>query len=512
MNVTGTITLFTLDCHQKTSEYLDLLKYVSFMPFADISKLNKLIEDKFDLIKKTKLDIWLLYRMRDFINELSRLDKIKAVKPKVHLFNGNVTRESLGIDMSLPSFTNVDIRHDTVQSYIEEVSMMYIIRPKQLYGSQFMDRSITLTAEWNLEYERECEQYGKWVTEGYDQTKPFPFNSKFAFNNSAIIHSTKHFQHHIPVNPRKVIGTLSRTVYNGFMHDNCSSRGATKHKKDRSKANDLHTTSMEACLKHYEEKDYKDSKCTVLSIASSFIESGEPMQFSMSEKEQRGSGRPIATPTLGTKAALMLIEKPEQAIGKHVPNNIVVPGKHKLKEQAETFKRLVSAGAIANFKYIYQLTEDQSKFSENDNVKKYYPYIAHNTLLPHHVRLIQTEMLKKLEKREHLVKKIPDRINSTPALAKYRNSDLTGIVVLVGWPQGMLNDTSTSVHSQGDYWITDMINKTYPEKAVMTEGLVHSDDSWVAVACNSQDDFELFVIFRMLAKRFLCLKLNDKKV
>ncbi|AJG39258.1 RNA-dependent RNA polymerase [Wuchang Cockroach Virus 1] len=509
--VVGLLTILLLDSHQKVSEYLDLLKYISFMPFADISRLDKLVEDKLDLLMKTKMDVWLILRIKEFMNELSDINRLNAKKPKLHMFNCQATRESLGLSINLPSFTNPRIRHGTVQEFIEEITMLYIIRPKQLYGSQFMDKSITQTAEWNNEYNEEVAKHGGWATVG-NEDSPYPFDAKFTYNRSAIMHAHEYFKKTIPLDDNKIAKELHRTVYDTYMHYNCSLRGCTKYISDRKNNNDLHTTSMEACLAHYRNSCYKEEQCTTIGVVDDFINRGEVMQFSMSEKEQRGGGRPIATPTLGAKAGLMLIEKPEQVIGKFVPNNIIVPGKHKLKEQAETYKDLLSEGAKHGMSKVYQLTEDQTKYSENDNVKKYYCYIANNSVLPINVRIMQTEMLKRLEKREHLVKRMPTRINSEYSLSQHRNKELNGIKAIVGWPQGMLNDLSTSLHSIADYWITYMYNKCYPNNPVIAKGLVHSDDSWVAVACDSENDFKRFAIFRMLAKKYFCLKLNDKKL
>nr|QXV86663.1 MAG: RNA-dependent RNA polymerase [Tibet bird virus 1] len=509
--VVGLITLLMLDGHQKTSEFLDLLKYVAFMPFSDISRLSKLIEDKFSLLIKTNLDVWLITRMRDFIIQISNTEEMKAVKPKLQLFNSTVTRDSLGLTMNIPSFIDPSIRHATIANFIEEIAMVYIIRPKHLYGSQFMDKSISLTAEWNNEYQEEIDNYGTWATEGHGNGR-FPFGSKFCFSRDAIYYAQKNLEKNIAPSVHKIEKKLSTTTFNSYMHYNCSLRGCVKDYNDRKNLQDLHTTSMDACLKYYMKEKYVDEKCTALSVATDFIKSGIPMEFSMSEKDQRGGGRPIATPTLGTKAALMMIEKPEQAIGTYVGNNIIVEGKHKLKAQSDAYKKLLSNGAVSNFKQVYQLTEDQSKFSENDNTRKYYYYVSCNNLLPANVRRLQLCSLKKLIGREHLVRRIPRRVNENPDLSKHRNPQNNGIITDIGWPQGMLNFISTSVHSIADYWITRAFNIAYPETPVMTEGLVHSDDSWVSVACDDLETFKKFVLFRTIAKKLFCLKLNDKKV
>ncbi|UHK03218.1 MAG: RNA-dependent RNA polymerase [Hangzhou zicrona caerulea phasmavirus 1] len=506
----GILTYMMLDSHQKTSEYLDLFKYISYMPFADLSRLSALIRDKMNIMTKTSLDIWLLYKIKDFILELNKIELANPSKPRLTLFNAKITRESLGLNLNLPSFIENSIRHKSVEDFVEEITLLNIMRPKHLYGSQFMYKSVSNTVEWNEEFHEEIDKYGSWATTGEGEGK-YPFNAKFCFSRDAIIYAQRKAQEKYGIQSRKVAKKLSQIKYNTFMHNNCSLRGCTKEPEDRKNDHDLHTTSIEACLKYYAKNNYNDEQCTSLSIAEDFINSNKVMQFSMSEKDQRGGGRPIATPTLLTKATLMALDKPEQAIGTFTPNNVIVEGKNKLKEQSETYKDLVSSASLEGFKYVFQLTEDQSKWSENDNTRKFLPYIAHNTLLSKEVRKLQYASCKKLENREHLVHRLPDTVKDDPKLKQYINEHHNGVKIDIGWPQGMINFISTSVHSNADIWITYAYNKIYDNK-VKTAGLVHSDDSWVCVACNSIDDFKRFSIFRMVAKKLFCLKLNEKKL
>nr|QID77675.1 RNA-dependent RNA polymerase [Pink bollworm virus 2] len=508
--VTGILTLMILDVHQKTSELLDLLKYVAFMPFSDITRLSSLIKDKFDIMFKTKLDVWTLETMINLIQELSDISKLNASKPKLQLHNGIAIHESFGMTLHLPSIFDLKKRHSTPGEYIEEVAMIYTVRGKQLYGSQFMDKSIYQTAKWEEQYQDEIVKYKDWVITGSGEGK-YPFDSSFGFCKDAILHAKRHFDQNITVNKNKVMRDLTSGTYNDYMHYNCSLRGCVKEKEDRLKPNDLHTTSMEACLNEYEKEKYDDTNCTSNSFCYKFLSSGKKMEFSMSEKEQRGGGRPIATPTVLTKAALMTLEKPEVSIGKQSPNNIIVPGKHKLQELCECYKKFLTHASLENYKYIYQITEDQTKFSEMDNSRKFIPYIQNNTILDENIRKVQIKVVESLNNREHLVKRMPDTIKTGP-LSKHINDQGNGIKTTIGWPQGMCNFISTSIHMIADYWITHMYNKAYPENRVKTAGLVHSDDSWVAVACNTFEDFERFCKFRIIAKKLFCLKMNEKKL
>ncbi|QBK47217.1 RNA-dependent RNA polymerase [Anopheles triannulatus orthophasmavirus] len=511
--VIGTLTYFILDVHQKTSEYLDLFKYISFMPFADISRLPALIKDKLDLLMKTRLDAWMLFQLKRFIKELGDTEKLDAVKPMLKTFNSGVVSSSLGIRMSLPSFCDPSVRHKMPEEFIEEISVMNTVRPKHLYGSQFMDKSITQTCEWNLEYEKEVEKHGDWAVGGCGEGV-FPFDAKFCYSSDAIYYAEKALQNKYTISKGRVMQDLGSSVYSGFLHKNCSLRGCTKDKSDRSNSNDIHTTSLEACLNRYKESDYVDSECTVISIGIKHLIDNETQQYSMSEKDQRGGGRPIATPTIGTKAALMLIEKPEMSKGKQMPNNIIVPGKNKLREQCETYKEAISRGTGKGFKMVFQLTEDQTKYSENDNHRKYLTYIKCNSSLDPSIKALQYHVINGLTNREHLIKRLPKSVLENEELRKYivRDNTSLGVKAIIGWPQGMLNFISTNIHCAADVWITEAYNTMYPMHRVYTKGLVHSDDSWVVVCCNSVKDFERFSIFRMLAKKMFCLKLNEKKL
>ncbi|UHK03095.1 MAG: RNA-dependent RNA polymerase [Sanya phasmavirus 1] len=459
----GIITYFMLDNHQKTSEYLDLLKYVSFMPFSDIHRLSKLVLDKFSIIMKTRLNSWTLLKLESFMEELSVKSKIAAKKPKIVINGGVMTRESFGMSMTLPSFCDHSVRHNSAESYIEEVTMLNIVRPKHLYGSQFMDKALTDTARWNNEYLKEVEEYGDWLITGRGNIgDKYPFNAKFSFSRDAILHALEYSRTYEPINPGKLTRNLSKSSYTDFMHYQCSLRGCTKEVSDRKTPNDYHTTSMESCLNYYKRVNYDDDKCKVSSVAIDFLKTGDKMSFSMSEKDQRGGGRPISTPTLGTKALLMMIEKPEQEIGKLSRNNILVEGKNKLKEQSETYKSLVTSASLEGFTQIYQLTEDQTKFSENDNTRKFIPYVNNNIVLDKRTRQFQLEGLAKLVDREHLVHRQPRAIDDDQTLHVYRLKDNFGCRAIIGWPQGMLNNMSTSIHSIADVWITHLYNTMYP--------------------------------------------------
>lgn len=511
--VVGTLTYFMLDVHQKVSEYLDLLKYVSFMPFSSLHMLPKLIVDKFSLLLKTRLDLWMLRRLENFVIELTDVDKLNASKQLIGVYNGIVTRDCMGITMHLPSFVDIDIRHSKPTQFIEEIAMLYTSRPKHLYGSQFIDESTTNTAKWNLEFDEEVTKYGNWCLTGLGPGR-YPFDSKFAFSSDAIHYATKLLQQNVEADKDKIENHIFKGTYYDFMHKNCSLRGCTKDEDDREKQTDVHTTSIDACLKYYVKKGMDDKKCRASSIGQEFLKSGKKMHFSMSEKDQRGGGRPIATPTLETKATLMLIEKPEASIGTYMINNILVAGKNKLKEQHIAYTEALSYGTSKRINKVFQLTEDQTKYSENDNPRKYEVYIRTNQLLDLNIRKLQYLSLQKLYDRVHIVGRLPLHIKEDDKLycEVVSNNSTLGVKARVGWPQGMLNNISTSIHAAADIWIQKMFKMAYPDDVIHARGLVHSDDSWVVVCCQTEEVFKKFALFRLLAKKLFCLKINEKKL
>lgn len=512
--VVGLLTYLITDVHQKVSEYLDLLKYISFMPFADLHLLPKLVVDKCDLLMKTRLDAWMFKQIRGYIKELGQIDKLEARKPILQLHNGKVVTESLGIKLRLPSFFSLSTRHNDPTEFIEEIGMLFTSRPKHLYGSQFLDESTTMTAKWDVEYDDELIKFGGWASVGYDEKIKFPFNAKFCFSSDAIHYATQVLENNVDGTPAQLESHLFGGTYGDFMHTNCSLRGCTKEHKERQNRDDMHTTSIDACLRHYKDLNFVDKECRAISIGQSFSLSDKKMEFSMSEKDQRGGGRPIATPTLGTKAALMLIEKPEATIGTFMMNNILVAGKSKISEQHKIYTNAVSHGASSGFKEVYQLTEDQTKYSENDNPRKYEYYIRSSVLYKPEIRKLQMLSLRKLYDRRHLIHKYPIEIINTPMLVKKTFTDkyTQSVETKIGWPQGMLNNISTTVHSAADLWIAKAFKVAYPNIKLDAKGLVHSDDSWVTVCSNNLDDFKLFALFRMMAKKLFCLKINEKKL
>nr|QQX28936.1 RNA-dependent RNA polymerase [Soybean thrips bunya-like virus 3] len=504
----GLVSVILLDVHQKTSELLDLLKYISFMPFSDLSRLSKLIQDKFDVMLKTRLDVWVIKNMEKFMKRLSGEGNVSGIKEKLRVINGMVVGSSLGMQITIPSFINTIKSHNKIQNFIEEISAISIIRGKQFFGSQPMDASITKVATWNDDFVDESEQFKGWVN-GRGEGK-YPFSASFCYSSDAIMHAIAYRDKMHPVDRNQVNRKLGSIEYNCYPHKVCTLRGCVKDVNDRKNEKDLHTTSLNACLDFYKKTKYKESAANTIRIAADFARSSHPADYSASDKEQRGGHRPICTPTFTAKMGNLAIEKPEQAIGSYTKNNILVAGKNKLHTQTETYKILLEKGYMSQKKFVYQCTEDQTKFSENDNTRKYETYIRNNTLLSDEIKKLQLDCMSKMIGRQHLVKRLPEKLFSSRA-SKYIIKSKNGVRAIIGWPQGMLNNISTSVHSLCDYWVTYAYNKAYGTN-IVTEGLVHSDDSWYAIGCDSLDEFKRFALFRNYAKRLFCLRMNEKKL
>lgn len=507
----GILTVLMLDSHQKTSELLELVKYVSFMPFANASRLSKFIKDKMNILTKTALDIWVLRELQVFMTKLST--KVMAQKRRTMVSMGRVTEDSFGMEVNLPSFMS-DFQHKSIRSFTEEIAVLFNIRGKKLYGSQFMDKALTASVDYEIKFREEVEKYGKWITEGVPNYpgEEYPFDSLFAFSSSAIAHAVSHVEKEYPIDNNKALRDLASGDINAHLIHSSTLRGSLKEKDDRKTAKDFGSTSLDEGLKFLAKHNYNEELTTTHQIAHHAISKPNYVaQYSMSEKEQRGGGRPIATPTYMMKAVNMCIERPEQALGKQYRNNIIVPGLNKLLAQSNAYRDHMQK-TIQGKKQgmIFHATEDQTKFSETDNTYKYGIYLKNSTTMPLAIRKLQYKCMEKMIGREHLVRHMPRDINDD-IRRPYVNLDGNGVKLTGGWPQGMLNAISTTLHSQCDYYSLYLFRKAYSGLPIEVTGLVHSDDSWFVMTCDSIDVFKRYMIFRTGLKRMFCLKLNDKK-
>nr|QZZ63410.1 hypothetical protein [Leuven Bunya-like virus 2] len=496
-----------IDIHQKTSEILDLFKYISWQPLADYSKLSDLIKEKFNMLLKTCVDVWFYNMTKNFILKLFFETSVKV--PIITRQAGVINESSFGLtEIFLPSFINQNISHKNIESFINEVSSYFILRPKKLYGNQYMDKSFQSLHDREKLQREESELYGGWVFKGFDES-PYPFRAKFAYSRDAIYHATKLLEDELLPSNNKIEKELWNESYRKYAVEISSLRGAVKSKEDRKEGDydDLHSTAMDEALKYSERNKHDKVENRILMIGIKGITEDKQWEFVMSAKEQRGGGRPIVSPDIYAKNGLRCIEGPEMAIGKHVKGNILVSGSNKGSVLHETYRQVMTDAIHRGYNCICQVTEDQTKFSEEDNPRKYLDYLKSSKLLTNDIRALQYDLMNKIMKRIQRIHNVPLTITQDNSV---KLIDKNGIYCTHGWPQGMLNHISTTVHAMADRWITHLWNK-FNENKVIVGGVVHSDDSHYTIAASNKDVIREFSIFRNIAKKLFCLKMNDKK-
>ncbi|AJG39250.1 RNA-dependent RNA polymerase, partial [Shuangao Insect Virus 2] len=512
----GIITMYSLDTHQKTSELLDLFKYVVYMPLSSLSMLSKLVKDKFDIMLKTHLDVWTLKETEAFMKKLSTY-RNDPKKPKLKVHQGRVLNQSYGLEFKLPSFSVKGYNHSKVEDYIDETSAFFTLRGKKFGGNQFMQRSIASVAEYDMAWEDEQLVYGGWVTNGYDDID-YPFNSNYAFSSDMIYYATRHKETSNTYNHRNARVNIQKQDLLSPIHYVCSLRGSLKQEKDMKHDTDYHSTSLHEALKHYEDVNYDNSKCTLMAVGVDAVRHKTARQIE-SAKEQRGPGRPINTPDLPTKAMYALIELPERTITDANPMNVMAQNRNKLKYLETTYKNACEVLVAKNVPFIAQVTEDQTKYSEQDNTEKFRVYIQSSTIHRHDVRQIQYNALSKFKGRVHIEKNMPEIFDEVKGdtryinkLRKSNNQIKTREVVLnIGWPQGMLNYISTNVHEIAFSYVVECYKIAYPFDEIYIFPLVHSDDSWYTIGYVNPVTYKRFCAFLMYYKRMFCLKVNMKK-
>jgi hypothetical protein len=512
----GIVTMYSLDTHQKTSELLDLYKYVVYMPLSSLSMLSKLVKDKFDIMIKTHLDVWTLKETEAFMKKLSTY-RDNPRKPKLKVHQGRVLNQSYGIDFKLPSFAIKGYEHSKVEDYIDETSAYFTLRGKKFGGNQFMQRSIAAVAEYDMAWEDEQIRWGGWVTDGYSDSE-YPFDSNYAFSSDMIYYATRHKETSNTYNHRNARVNIQKQDLLSPVHYVCSLRGSLKSEGDMKHETDYHSTSLHESLKFYEKIKYDESKCTLLSLGVHAIKNNMSRQIE-SAKEQRGPGRPINTPDLATKAMYAVIELPERTITDANPMNVMAQNRNKLKYLEQTYKNACELLVAKNVPFIAQVTEDQTKYSEQDNTEKFRVYVQSSTIHRHEIRQIQYNALSKFKGRVHIEKNMPDifdEVKGDPRYSKKLRRDgnqikTREVILNIGWPQGMLNYISTNVHETAFSFVVKCYKMAYPNDEIYLFPLVHSDDSWYTIGYYDPITYKRFCAFLMYYKRMFCLKVNMKK-
>nr|QYF49526.1 MAG: RNA-dependent RNA polymerase [Xinjiang sediment orthophasma-like virus] len=512
----GIVTMYSLDTHQKTSELLDLYKYVVYMPLSSLSMLSKLVKDKFDIMLKTHLDVWTLKETEEFMKKLSTY-RDNPRKPKLKVHQGRVLNQSYGIDFKLPSFAIKGYEHKKIEDYIDETSAYFTLRGKKFGGNQFMQRSIAAVAEYDMAWEDEQKVWGDWVTKGYSDSD-YPFESNYAFSSDMIYYATRHRENSNTYNHRNARVNIQKQDMLSPVHYMCSLRGSLKTEGDMKHDTDYHSTSLHEALKYYEKIGYDESKCTLMALGIDAIKNNTSRQIE-SAKEQRGPGRPINTPDLPTKAMYALIELPERTITDANPMNVMAQNRNKLKYLEQTYKNACELLVAKKVPFVAQVTEDQTKYSEQDNTEKFRVYVRSSTIHRHEIRQIQYNALSKFKGRIHIEKNMPDIFDEVKGDPRYSSKlrrvdnqiKCREVVLNIGWPQGMLNYISTNVHEIAFSFVVTCYKMAYPKDEIYLFPLVHSDDSWYTIGYVDPISYRRFCTFLMYYKRMFCLKVNMKK-
>jgi len=504
--VIGICTCLTLDIHQKTSEILDLFKYIAWQPQSELTRLKDLLTDKFNMMHKTTLDVWLNDKVRRHLINLATAPKPK--KPNVKVDKGKVLPDSFGVsDLLLPSFLSDEAVHVDPLSYVTETALVFSLRGKKLYGEQFMDKSFDSYIDREDSYIDESGRDG-WCQDGYDKGK-FPFDRRYAFSKDLIMEAITRYEPELLQSKNSVLQRLRQETSRKYLHEICSLRGCMKDNYDT--PTDIHSTSMHEALKHYEELGKDEEKCKLTSCGIESTKAEYMWKFSMSAKEQRGGGRVICSPSILTKAGLRCIEGPEMALGAKMPDNVMVAGKNKITSVSNNYTECLEKTIKTGNKVIAQVTEDQSKWSEEDNTTKYLVLFKNRIVFDEEISRVQYEAMLKLRNRLHFNARPVDTVTKNGKHLIYKKME-NCLNLTHGWPQGMLNHVSTTVHSYISRLSVDLWNENVPEhKRVVAYGEVNSDDSHLTLTARTWKVIEEFTIFRVWLKRMAAIRTNVKK-
>ncbi|QHA33854.1 RdRp [Guagua virus] len=546
----GLMGLVLLDLHQKPSEMLDLMKYLVAMPMSTHSSLDKLLEDKLMIMLKTNLDVFIYENIFKFLKRNIELNKTRRTNTIKVQKNGYILPDSFNIEGEYSMFCNVNIVTKSLLFYISESQLIFHARPKKLYNSQFIDKCAFKVADYNNRMETDEQMNKGWTTKGYnllDEGKfDFPFLSDFSFSRDAMYYAQLDEDANLARFIPSLISTSNKKVSELFPN-NLSMRGAciipgskldksinamgmSKEKIDeiRKKVNKYHknkdssklikikrsTTAMLSGLKMMEDyiKTDNTEKCRVGQIMSDHKD--DKMYFNMSEKEQRGGGRPIGSADFYTKQRLYCIEMIYQKIGEKQGENLMAKKVNRSAKLSDVSREMITQAVKEDKKILSYIVMDQSQFSESDNINKFIANIEDNRCIPANLKSDMIDSIDKMKSREQFFPKIP--IKLTKEMPKYITEN-GGIKGVAGWVQGMLNISSTHIHIIAVKWITKLFNRFYKEfvnkefDEIKVEHLVNSDDSFAVVCSKLPHMITDFYEFFLLAKRMFCLKQNKKK-
>nr|QQM16343.1 putative replicase [Magsystermes virus] len=515
MSYFGELCVLATDLHQAPSDLLDLLKYLGWQTIAEYNNAVELVKDKMSILRKNITECWIIDAVHRFMvmNLLNGYVRLKI--PRIQL--GRVNPMTLGEESTELYGVLTNVKHTSTTTFVEEMAILFGLRPKKLYGTQYLDRNIGDLVDRERQYRAESGQdleddnpmkdaLYNHVFHGYlGQPGTFTFKEKFGWSYSAIAYATMYAESHFGISQQLVMDTANKETLSKWMPQISTLRGCMKMPADRQSPQDLTSSAIDEAVKVAKATAYKDSSNTILALAVKSL--SHRSEYNIAAKEQRGGGRPIVSPTVLAKASMRAIEAVEMAIGQQCPNNIIVTGRNKLSYVHENYKNVVVEGNKLGHLHIMQGTEDKSKWSEEDNMRKAQAYFAASDAVPRKYRQFQWDLLQNNFNRVHRRKTFNQQYSAAPNFVSPN-----GIKCTHGWPQGMYNHLSTTFVSYAGVWIMHLWNKyAGSNKQVYMRDEVHSDDSHFTITSNSKATMKEFMLFRKKCMRYFALLTNDKK-
>ncbi|AKN56888.1 RNA-dependent RNA polymerase [Ferak virus] len=548
----GLTCLCLLDLHQKPSEMLDLMKYLVAMPMSSHSSLDLLLSDKLSLMMKTNLDVYLHRNIFRFLEKNIKLNKTRSLNPLRIQKNGYVLPESFNITGQFAMFCDTEVITENLLFYISESQLIFHARPKKLYNSQFIDKCAYKVADYNDKMKKDEEANPGWTTKGFNEMDNglfnYPFESDFCYSRDAMYYAQLDEDSELARFIPSMLRTNNKKVADLFPN-NLSMRGAciipgstldnTREIKKKIKNHDEVIKMLESVNKTKREKPLEElfkvrrsttamlsglvmmeryineddtEKCRVGQIMSDHKD--DEMYFNMSEKEQRGGGRPIGSADFFTKQRLYCIEMIYQRIGQAQGENLMAKKVNRSAKLSDVSRNRINQAIRNDKKVLSYIVMDQSQFSESDNMNKFTANIVDNRCIPENLKGDMIDSLNKMKTRTQFFPKIPDQV--IKEYPEYLTKD-GGIRGVAGWVQGMLNISSTHIHIIAVKWLTKIFNKYYKEFSnkeydqVEVDHLVNSDDSFAVICSKYSHMVTDFYDFFLLGKRMFCLKQNKKK-
>ncbi|AXY66749.1 RNA-dependent RNA polymerase [Saesbyeol virus] len=509
----GGSSLIMLDLHQKPSELLDLLKYLSGINFSEISNIRNLLNDKMAIMLKTSLDVWLRDRMLDYCSD--NISLARYCKPsKVLMSEKGILPSSFNVTGLFTSFWAPGCITDSLTFYYSEAQLVFQSRPKKLYNDQYMAKSCLKVLENNKKM-REEELDGQ-PTNGVHDPRSFDFSSKFGYSKDAVWYAQDIMNREsMRLKDRhraKILGKLEELAVS-----NVSMRGACKLEENIKQGEPKSQTSLYSCLE-YLEKDIMEGNtdnCRLVNVVRN--SQSRTQAFNMSAKEQRGGGRPIGSPDYPSKQQLYLNESVYKILSSEQNENMLVKGVNRSAKIASINRKVVTDAYSKGYKHIRHIVMDQSQFSEGDNVNKFIDAVKFNSNIPPKVKTIMIKSEEMHMARHQYWPVMPNDAEDNFGSDILSNNGTLG---KAGWVQGMKNIASTYLHIASVKWIIKSFNDFYFEmpgnevysgNKIMCEQIVNSDDSYCIVAHSHVKPIHDFYYYMQSAKRYFRLEQNKKK-